>query len=228
MTKMFIHIPKCGGMTIRKAPELTNKIRVCSKETLKDPYYVSDLLSTMKSIGDHHGIEHARYVDINENTKKTYKFFSVIRNPWGRTISRFLFAKKIIEQEKKHKYDYANISSFEAFLEERHIWGNKNFMWHRAVRGWYNCFDYVTDVNRNLACDIIRFENYNEDIVKYFNLKNTLKSRNITGYTNSYHNYYNPNTIQIVADWYKSDIDFFGYDFDTGPSKNFYFEDKNK
>ncbi len=31
---------------------------------------------------------------------------------------------------------------------------------------------------------------------------------------------YTPETIKIIADWYKADIDMFGYDFDGGPTKN--------
>jgi hypothetical protein len=33
---------------------------------------------------------------------------------------------------------------------------------------------------------------------------------------------YNTDTANIVGDWYKEDIDYFGYDFGTGPSKNYW------
>ena len=36
----------------------------------------------------------------------------------------------------------------------------------------------------------------------------------------SYMDIYTPETIQLVADWYKADIDMWGYDFDTGAQKN--------
>ena len=224
MKNFFIHIPKCGGMTIRRAPELKNVILTCNEKMLKSHQYALDLKDTMERNGDHHGIEHARFIDINADLRKKHTFFSIVRNPWSRTVSRFMFAKKVIKIEKKSPTKYANISSFEAFLEERHLWGNKEFMWHRAIRGWYNCFDYVVDENKNVKCDILRFENYDEDASRYFNLSQSkLKPRNVTGYMDLYQNYYNEKTIQIVANWYKRDIEFFGYDFDKGPSKNFYF-----
>ena len=36
-------------------------------------------------------------------------------------------------------------------------------MWHRAVRCWYPAFDHVSDEEGNNRCDIIRFENLNEE-----------------------------------------------------------------
>jgi hypothetical protein len=49
------------------------------------------------------------------------------------------------------------------------------------------------------------------------------KARNVTALNNgSYRDIYTPETIQIVADWYKKDIDTWGYDFDTGPTRNYW------
>ena len=47
--------------------------------------------------------------------------------------------------------------------------------------------------------------------------------RNVTGLNKGkYQDVYNKKTIQIVADWYKKDIDYWGYDFDSGPTKNYW------
>jgi hypothetical protein len=75
-----------------------------------------------------------------------------------------------------------------------------------------------------LRCDILRFENLNKDLEKYFNIPQMSGARNVTGLNEgTYMDLYNDRTIQIVADWYKADIDMWGYDFDTGAKKNYWY-----
>jgi hypothetical protein len=223
--KIFIHIPKNAGMTIRRSPQLASLIIPASANTHKSPEYSKAVKEYMDSIGDHHGFEHARWRDLSPKFTRNYDAFAVIRNPWDRVVSRYFFAKKVIEVEQKEPVGKHDISSFEAFLEERHKWGNVEYMWHRAIRGWYPQIDYVTDNNENIRCDIIRFENFNVEIKSYFKLMDMSRARNVTGLNKgTYQDLYNSNTIQIVADWYKKDIDTFGFDFDTGATKNYYFE----
>jgi len=70
---------------------------------------------------------------------------------------------------------------------------------------------------------MMRFENLNDDLCSYFNLPTMTRARNVTGLNEgTYMDMYTPETIQIIADWYKSDIDMFGYDFDTGATKNYW------
>ena len=210
-------------MTIRHSAFLKDRILVNNAGTHKSKQYTQELLETMNAIGDHHGIEHARWRDLNVPYREQYRAFAVIRNPWDRVVSRYFFAKKVIEVEKKVDPSYANVSSFEAFLEERHQWGSQKFMWHRAVRGWYPALDHVTDDTGTVRCDIIRFENLNEDLIKYFNIPMMSRARNVTALNKgTYMDVYNNKTRQIVADWYARDIDCFGYDFDTGPTKNYW------
>ena len=75
-----------------------------------------------------------------------------------------------------------------------------------------------------LYCSLcIRFENLNEDLCKYFNVAAMSRARNVTALNpGSYKDLYTPETIQIVADWYQKDIDTWGYDFDTGPTKKYW------
>lgn len=227
--KLFIHIPKNAGMTIRRSNVLTNKIIPISKDRHISREYTRNLESAMKISQDGNGYEHARYRDVSAKLRSQHTAFAVIRNPWDRVVSRYYFAKKIIEKEKKQPSSYADISSFEAFLEERHKWGNKDFYWHRAVRGWYPAKEHVIDETGQVRCDIIRFENLNEDIERYFGIKKMTEARNVTFRNDpkpSYKEIYNDKTIQIVADWYKDDIEYWGFDFDTAATKNFYWFDK--
>jgi len=221
--KIFVHIPKNAGMTIRHSAFLKDKILVNNQDTHKSREYTQELLDTMAMTGDHHGIEHARWKDLKSDYTNHFGAFAVIRNPWDRVVSRYFFAKKVIEVERKVDASYADVSSFEAFLEERHKWGNQPFMWHRAIRGWYPALDHVSDNAGNVRCDIIRFEQLNADLIKYFNIPQMSRARNVTALNEgSYRDMYNAETAKIVGDWYKDDIDYFGYDFGTGPTRNYW------
>ena len=223
LRKVFIHIPKNAGMTIRRSDVLRDKIIWAGPQVHKSPIYTTEVKAHMDSIGDHHGFEHARWRDLNPNIVNPHGSFAVIRNPFDRVVSRYFFAKKVIEVEKKEPANKHKIDSFEQFLEERFEWGNVNYMWHRAIRGWYPAYDYVTDKEGNIKPDIIRFENLNEDLCSYFNIPKMTEARNVTALNpGTYKDLYTDKTIQIVADWYAKDIETFGYDFDSGPTKNFW------
>ena len=218
--KLFIHIPKNAGVTVRHSPIFSERIIDARPETHVSKEYTNALLKAMNAIGDHHGYAHARWIDFREDLRRSYDAVTIVRNPWDRVVSRYFFAKKTIEIEKKNLPDYADISSFEAFLEERYKWENKPFMWHRAIRGWYNQVDYVIDENNKIRCDILRQEKLSYDLKSYFKVLDMPRSRNVTGLNKDYRTIYTPQTIQIVADWYKKDIDTFGFDFDTTATKN--------
>ena len=218
---IFVHIPKNAGMTIRHSDKLRGKIHINGPDKHKSKQYTQELLDTMKKTNDHHGNEHARWRDLKPDYTSRFKAFAVTRNPWDRVVSRYFFAKKVIEVEQKVDPSYADVSSFEAFLEERHKWGSADYMWHRAVRGWYPAFDHVSDLDGNVKCDMMRFEHLNIDLCRYFGIKHMTRARNVTALNKgSYTDLYNDQTIQLVADWYKKDIDQWGYDFDSGSTKN--------
>lgn len=212
--RVFIHIPKNGGMSIRQSKTLAPHIIQCHKNTHKSAEYSRSVKKKMDEIGNHHGFEHARWKDLHK-TYQNKKAFAIIRNPWSRVVSRYFFAVKT----RKDNTDF----SFHDFLEERHVWGNVEYMWHRAIKGWYPAFDHVSDDNGNVMCDILRLDDLKNDLNKYFNISQNYQSRNVTGiHKGSYRDMYNNKAIQIIGDWYQKDIDYWGFDFDTGPTKNFW------
>ena len=220
--RLFVNIRKCAGMTIRKSPLLAPYLVVGTPDNHVSKQYTKGLHEVMKRNGDHHGNEHARWRDFCHSKRSLYRPFAVARNPWDRVSSRYHFLRKIIDIEKKPLPDGYAVDSFEEFLEQRHIWGQEDYMWHRAIRGWYPAVDHVCDVKGDLKCDMMRFEYLNRDLCKYFGVTEMSRARNVTGLISSYKDVYNDKTIQIVADWYEKDIKMWKYDFDTGAQTNYW------
>jgi hypothetical protein len=221
---IFIHIPKNGGVSVRKHPELTNRV------VSADPYfhlsrdYSKKLHVAMKLRGEHHGFQHARYRDIAHKVRSRLQAVAVVRNPWSRVVSRYRFARTAIENGKAPS-NYVP-DSFEGFLEERFVYGNEEYYWHRAIRGWYPQLEHLINEEGEVGVDVLRFENLNKEAVRYFNLKKGLDYRNVTtGKHASYQEYYTDYTRQLVADWYLDDIDYFGFEFNGTATKNTSFVD---
>ena len=213
-------------MTIRHASNtgpLKGQVQIATRDTHKSGEYSNIVLKTMNASKDHHGYEHARWRDIHPKFHDSHQFFAITRNPWDRVVSRYFFAKKVIEVEKKEPVGKHKIDSFEHFLEERFEWGNKEYYWHRAIRGWFPAVDYVCDEEGNLKCHMLRLDHMNEDVEKYFGINKMSRARNVTAINKqSYTDLYTPKTIQIIADWYQKDIDMWGYDFDGSATKNYW------
>jgi hypothetical protein len=205
--RLFVHIPKCGGMTIRRG--LSDKVIVASEGHHISPQYTAELHQVMAAAGEHHGNEHARWRDFRKDLRDKYQAFAIVRNPWSRVVSRYLYSLK---RERK-KY------SFREFLDERHAYGGLKYYWHRAVRGWYPQVDYVTDESGVLRCDVLRLGT--GDVERYFGLKKPLKALNVSNRNgNDYREIYGDEEREIVAAWYKDDIDYFGFTFDGHATKN--------
>jgi hypothetical protein len=220
----FIHIPKNGGMTIRRS-QLMGNIATSTPGSHISPEYTKALHEQMAKYYEHHGNEHARWRDLNKEAQGR-KCFAIVRNPWSKVVSRYTFLMSMFNPShgsynKMVNHPTYEPKSFEEFLEERHVWGDKEFFWHRAIRGWYCQVDHVSDFDGNIKCDILRLENLNEDVNKYFNTNINLRSRNVSNVDKKdYRDFYTPETKKIIEDWYADDIETFGFTFDGPATKN--------
>jgi len=223
MKKLFIHIPKNAGMTIRGSKVFEDKLIPVQRKWITN---FKDFNQTMKSYGerDVKGVEHARWVDVSPAITSQYEAFAVVRNPWSKVVSRYLFAKEAVQRSNVDA-SYADTRSLEHFLDERDKWFDKKYTWYRAIRGWHPQLDHVVDHEGKVRCDILRVENLKEDTLAYFNMTEMPRSRNVTSIKQDYRSLYRSETIQRVADWYKKDITHWDFDFDTGARKNIWKKD---
>lgn len=218
---LFIHIPKNAGMAVRNSAQMRRRV------IFADPYfhvsraYTRELVEVMTAEGYHHGAQHARLVDIHPAVRARLQPVAVVRNPYARVWSRFTFRMKYVERAGG-PVDYSP-AAFEAFLEERHVHGNKPFFWHRAISGWYPQADYVTDEAGNLACHILRQEHLSDEIERYFGVTD-LPKRNLSGRTAPrYTEVYSDAARRVVAEVYARDIELFGFDFEGPARRNHHF-----
>jgi len=215
---LFIHIPKNAGVSMAKHPDLKNLLLRPEKSFHISKAYTRELLTVMAAAGEHHGIQHARWRDVKPAVRDRLQPVAIVRNPWSRVVSRYKFAQTIAARDGSRSV----AASFKAFLEERHEYGHRPFYWHRAIRGWYPQADYVTDEEGHLRADILRQEHLAEEAPRYFQIAAPPQPRSLSvhGAGTRYQDYYTPQSIQIVADWYARDIELFGFDFDTAATQN--------
>lgn len=222
---LFVHIPKNAGVAIRKSPMLQGKLVASEPRFYRSREYLHQLRAFMQANGEHHGLHHARLVDLADEVKSRLQPVAVIRNPWARVVSRYRFSRFAIANGKAPA-SYAP-ETFEAFLEERHVYGKKEFYWHRAIRGWYPQADYVVDEQGAIAAHLLRQEHLSDECMRYFDINAPLAERNVSGMQQRpYQDFYNARTEQAVADWYAKDIELFGFDFNSAAKRNVYFHEE--
>lgn len=211
----FVHIPKTGGVAVKTHPPLLNQIISARPFFYRDQHYIFELRQQMCLAGEHHGLAHARLIDIKPQIIQRCRPFAIVRNPWSRTVSRWKFGLLAIKQGSQPPGYVPD--TFREFLSTRDVYYGRPYYWHRATHGWYQQCDYICDENGNIMCDLLRFESISADVNRYFGLHRfPLKPRNQNALNRSdYRDYYtSADMIDRVASWYDQDIIRLGFDFD--------------
>ena len=180
---IIIHIPKTGGSSIETSLGMK-------------------------------GIQHLNGVVAKESYSDVwddYLKFTFVRNPWDRLVSIYHYYKFGSESENQHlKKTIPN--SFKEFVNSFY---NKENQWYdiliKSQKSW------ITDDDGELLVDYIaRFEDYNTE-VKTIGNKVGIQINNIPHHKKSdrgdYKEYYDKETIELVRNIFKEDIEYFNYEY---------------
>ncbi|MEN8190088.1 MAG: sulfotransferase family 2 domain-containing protein [Thermodesulfobacteriota bacterium] len=203
---LFVHIAKAAGSSIEEGlaqfrPPLTgNKIR--KRLVLLGSLNRIGGLYRHAEFGQHATLAGARSVLPPEVFESLYKF-AFVRNPWDRMVSRYHFLQK---NTKHHRHQMIQeMNNFDDYLD-----------WELKRNGMHQ-FGMVTDGEGRLLTDFIGyFERLEEDfaqICSHLSLDARLPHRNKTRHSD-YRTYYSDKGREKVAQFFKKDIELFGYTFD--------------
>lgn len=207
---IFIHIAKNAGTSISTALGIYNK----------------------KSFVNHLGYDF--YMNKFQKEWNDYYKFAIVRNPFDRIVSSYLFAKKDIS------YMHSSIPEikckrsleFPEFKSEPHIdyllLKNKSFdetveLFYKNPKlfkhpSWRNQWNFIMNNKKELMIDdYFKIENieYNWNIIcKKININIELPIKNKTNSKKvDYKNFYTDKLKNMVYEIYKNDIELFKYEF---------------
>jgi hypothetical protein len=179
---IFFHIPKCGGTSISQILPNKEKVRLIEHTHLKyaDTKYI---------------------FDVNKESNEFDKFnkFTIIRNPFDRTLSLF----KYIKQHKNHHlHDRIINHDFTQFCYFLRNVGDESIT---------SCFKHLCDENEELNDDlkIFKLEELNSNLEEISDLIG-YKITDIPHINKSNHYYeITEESNWLIRDFFKDDIDFF-------------------
>ncbi len=196
----FIHIPKNGGTSVRAALERRGDV------SLGEPF-------------------HSRYIDVVEQVGQDLKYFCVIRNPWSRTASRYVFAKQNAKRWKRNdpRKRYIERATFDDYVKDQLIFEipeHPGKPWMGPMNSWFNQLEWITDKHGEVRCDCIRLERLERDLELYFGEHIQVPRENITKDRYTYRDMYNDKMIALIGETFARDIEYFGFEFEGTATRN--------
>lgn len=192
---IYISKPKSASESIRQA--LDEYSDIFSDEDFHSPYYHHTTLRQLKK----------HFNEMGWNFNSYFKFTS-LRNPWDMVVSLYSYAKTDINGiefwHNSHDYNPQKIMPF------------KEWILKEKACDFYTLKNFILDENGNNLVDyVVRIENIYDDlqlVASQLGITLTCPHINKTCH-NKYSEYYDGETKKIIAQVFKFDIEYGGYEF---------------
>lgn len=199
---IFIHIPKCGGTSIEDViwpgPRSEADLWKGQIDETSNKYQTSGL--------QHLSAKNIR-AEVGEQIFSSYFKFAIVRNPWDKVISQFLYLKR----RRRDFRRYLGVTRFvslkrylEALQKVDHV-------------HWAEQYRFLHDDDGTPLVDYIgRFERLDAEfatIAQTLGLSETALPHAKKSERRNYRDYYTAETRELVAVIYRRDIETFGYEF---------------
>lgn len=207
---LFVHIAKTGGTSVRGA---------LARYRWRDPFYLPQWIASRLSgmTGHRLGIKlprHCKAITAQEMLPRDFYDelfkFAFVRNPWDLQVSSFHHIRRERPQlMKPHE-------KFEDFLR-RKLEPERPWQYHLDTSIELQT-DYISDFQGRQIVDYVgRYETLQDDfnhICDCIGLPaETLPHRRKAEDRVAYRDYYDDSTRDLVADYFRRDIERLGYDF---------------
>jgi len=118
---------------------------------------------------------------------------------------------------------YMSTATFESFVKDQKILPipqHPGKPWMGPLNSWFNQLEWIRNESGIVACDCLRLEHIDADLGTYLGRPIKIGQQNVTKNHYNYRSLYTDDLIRIIADTFSEDIDYFGFDFEGGATKN--------
>lgn len=188
---IFVHIPKTAGCSVIRA------LGCPERRDHRSALYIK-----------HHA---------DSEIWQNYLKFSFVRNPWERMVSIYFYCK--LHNDFGTQWFYTFIGWFTRSIMNKNIMNKMPLTTHTQRLFLTPQLPRLLDEKGEILVDFIgKVESIQNDVL-FIQKKLNLPRRPVLHINTSTHThysaYYSQQLIDIVAKWYKEDIQFFNYDFES-------------
>ncbi len=208
---LFVHIAKTGGTSVRAA---------LAPLRWRDPMYIPQFIASRLSHATGHRIasklpRHARIIAAKEMLpqelfESLFKF-AFVRNPWDLQVSSWHHLRRERPQLIEHIPDFGSFIRWKLDPE-------RSYQYHIDT-SIERQTDYLKDLDGTILVDFIgKYENLQEDYeeaCRRIGIKPpVLPHKRQAKDRKDYRSYYSDDLAELVAKYFKADIETFAYTFD--------------
>jgi hypothetical protein len=206
---IFVHIPRSGGTSIEETLEIEHTDYKVENRDIMHGWIHSEDLKAYGFVSpalQHLSVNDLRRILPDEAFSNYFKF-AIVRNPWDRMLSQYLF-EGLFQQSTKERETRKEFS-FDEF--DDYIRGLSAFLMQEQ-------YQFITDEKGECLVDFIgRFENLADDfqtICKRMGISERYLPHINTSKHTHYSAYYTEEIKQRVQELFAKDIEMFGYQFE--------------